>query len=225
MFISIQPHQHTENQSLINQFFALRKRVFFDQLEWNVPVSGDIEKDEYDEIGATYLIWCSDDLSTVYGGLRLLPTSGPTLLHDVFHATHGKNPNLARPDVWEGTRMCVDEIAIRRDLGGVDPAKAFNLLFVALCEMAVDLGVSRLVSNFEACMARVYRRAGLKFDMHGCAQEYGRRPVYCASFEVSRDILDGLRERHQLAGALLNESPIPAVTLPPAAIAALHSAA
>lgn len=225
MFISIQPHQHRENQHLLNAFFNLRKRVFFDQLEWDVPVDGDLEKDEYDDIGATYLIWTNETQDTIYGGLRLLPTTGPTLLHDVFHATHGNNQNLVRPDVWEGTRMCVDEAAILRDLDGVDGAKAFNLLFVALCEMAVDLGVTRLVSNFEACMSRVYRRAGLQFDMHGSAHQYGRRPVYCASFEVSQDILADLRNRHDLTGSMLAESPIPAVTIPTPALAAMQVAA
>lgn len=225
MFVSIQPHQHQEYQTLLTGFFGLRKRVFFDQLEWDVPVKGEIEKDEYDEMDATYLIWCSEDQQVIYGGLRLLPTSGPTLLHDVFHATHGRNQDLIRPDIWEGTRMCVDETAILRDLDGVDAAKAFNLLFVALCEMAVDLGVTRLVSNFEACMSRVYRRAGLDFDMHGSAHEYGRRPVYCASFEVSQDILAGLRHRHDLHGPLLAESALPAVSIPPAALAAMHLAA
>lgn len=219
MFISVQPHQQSQHTSLLNAFFGLRKRVFFDQLEWDVPVKGDIEKDEYDEMDATYLIWCSEDQSTIYGGLRLLPTSGPTLLNDVFHATHGNNPALNRPDVWEGTRMCVDDEAIKRDLPDLDAGKAFSLLFVALCEMAVDLGVSRLVSNFEACMSRVYRRAGLAFDMHGSAHEYGRRPVYCASFEVSDEILAGLRIKHNLTGALLDQAPIPAVTQPQFAVA------
>ncbi|MFW2544884.1 acyl-homoserine-lactone synthase [Primorskyibacter sp. 2E107] len=221
MYISIQPHQHAEYANLRDSFFRLRKRVFFDQLEWDVPVHGEMEYDEYDDVGATYLIWCSDDQRTIYGGLRLLPTSGPTLLHDVFHATHNQNQGLVRPDIWEGTRMCINEAALARDFPDMPAADAFNTLFVALCEMAVGLGISRLVSNFEACMSRVYRRAGLKFDMHGSAHEYGRRPVYCASFEVSDEILDDLRARHNLKGALLADSPIPAVTVPPNALAAM----
>lgn len=222
MFISIQPHQHTEYRVLLNEFFGLRKRVFFDQLEWNVPVSGEIERDEYDDLDATYLIWCSEDQRTIYGGLRLLSTVGPTLLHDVFHATHGQNDELRRPDFWEGTRMCVDEEAIRRDLPLMDAANAFNMLFVALCETAVGLGISRLVSNFEASLSRVYRRAGLNFEMHGSAHGYGRRPVYCASFEVNEDILEDLRNRHNIAGPLLVDSPMPAVGIPPVALAAMH---
>lgn len=221
MFISIQPHQHTEYQTLLREFYGLRKRVFFDQLEWDVPVTGEIEKDEYDEIGATYLIWCSDDQRTIYGGLRLLTTVGPTLLHDVFFATHGNSEALRRPDFWEGTRMCVDEDAIKRDLPDLDPATAFNMLFVALCETAVALGISRLVSNFEASMSRVYRRAGLDFEMHGSAHGYGRRPVYCASFEVSAEILESLRDRHNIHGSLLYDTPLPAVGLPPAALAGI----
>lgn len=209
MFITVQPNEHSANAQLLNSYYALRKRVFFDQLKWDVPVSGGIERDTYDDLGATYLIWCNAAKDTVYGGLRLMPTNGPTLLNDVFHATHNNNSDLKRADTWEGTRMCIDEASIRRDLPKIDSAKAFSLLFVALCETALKLGISRLVSNFEAGMSRIYRRAGLSFDTHGSAHEYGLRPVYCASFAVNHKTLDHLRARHNVTSGLLNNAPQP----------------
>jgi hypothetical protein len=45
----------------------------------------------------------------------------------------------------------------------MDPAHGFNLLFVALCEVGLALRISRIVSNFEACMSRVYRDLPLVF--------------------------------------------------------------
>jgi acyl homoserine lactone synthase len=202
MFTTIQRHEIATNTSLVKAMFQLRKRVFHDQLGWAVPVTGDEEHDVYDAMGATYLVWCSDDKTTLYGSLRLIATTRPTLLHDVFHATHGRNPALIDAAVWEGTRMCIDTVAIARDFPDMDPAHGFNLLFVALCEVGLALRISRIVSNFEACMSRVYRRAGLAYVLHGRADGYGAKTVHCASFAVSDEVLAGLQARHGLQGPL-----------------------
>jgi len=195
MFKTIQPHEIKDNSSLITKSFQLRKKVFSDQLGWDVPVIGDQEFDAYDGPNASYLVWASDDGETLYGVVRLMATNGPTLLHDVFHATHGRNPELIAADVWEGTRMCVDEGAVARDFPDMPAAHGFNLLFTALCEAALAHNIRRLVSNFEPCMSRVYRRCGLKYDLHGRSDIYGKKPVYCASFEVSPQVLREMRAK------------------------------
>lgn len=194
MFTIIQPHQRQEQQDLLMLCFKLRKKVFADLLNWDVPVSGDIEKDIYDDADASYLVWISNDHKTLYGMVRLMPTTGPTLLHDVFHDTHSRNPELAQAGVWEGTRMCIDADRIKQDLN-MDAGPALSLMFVALCEAALELKLSRLVSNFEACMSRVYRRAGLAYELHGKADCYGEKPVYCASFEVTPQVLANMRKK------------------------------
>ncbi|MDO5631153.1 MAG: acyl-homoserine-lactone synthase [Paracoccus sp. (in: a-proteobacteria)] len=179
----------------MTMIFRLRKKVFADGLNWDVPVHGDLEHDEYDRAGASYLVWCSDDRQTLYGVVRLMTTNGPTLLHDVFWATHGRNAELIGSDIWEGTRMCVDEAMIARDHPGTDCGRAFSLLLIALCEAALACGIAKLVSNFEPVMSRIYKRAGVQMRMHGSADGYGRRPVCCASFEVSPCVLAGMRAR------------------------------
>jgi acyl homoserine lactone synthase len=204
MFTTIQPHEISASASLLTQYFKLRKKVFFDQLKWSVPVEGDIERDSYDDADPTYLLWTDQSRKVIYGGLRLMPTTGPTLLHDVFHATHGRNPDLIAPDVWEGTRMCLDEAALARDLPHMEPGHAFDMMFVALCEASLGLGIRSLVSNFEATMSRIYRRAGLTWTLKGQADGYGLRPVYCAEFDVSGAVLERLRARHRLSAPLFH---------------------
>lgn len=194
MFTIIQPHQKHEQQELLTLCFKLRKKIFSDLLNWDVPVSGDIEKDIYDDADASYLVWVSNDRKTLYGMVRLMPTTGPTLLHDIFHATHSRNPKLAQAGVWEGTRMCIDADRIQQDLN-MDAGPALSLMFIALCEAALELKLSRLVSNFEACMSRVYRRVGLAYDLHGKADCYGKKPVYCASFAVTPQVLAKMRKK------------------------------
>lgn len=195
MFTIIQANENNDNSDMMQAAFRLRKKVFADQLNWDVPVHGDQEFDEYDTDSARYLIWCSPDRENLYGLIRLLPTSGPTLLYDVFGATHDYAPELVAEDIFEGTRMCIDEELVARDFPNLAPGAGFNLLFLALCEAGMALGVRRMVSNFEPAMSRVYRRAGLDYDMHGKAGGYGKRPVCCASFEVSKPVLEGMRRK------------------------------
>lgn len=193
MFITIQPHEVEKNSGLMAAMFRLRKQVFADQLGWEVPVTGDQEFDAYDRMGASYLVWCSEDRETVYGMVRLMATTGPTLLHDVFGPPHGFSQELIGADIWEGTRMCVDEAALARDLPGVDAGQAFRMLLLALCETALAHGIATLVSNFEAPLSRIYRRSGLDYRLRGRADCYSERPVFCASFEVSPAVLRQMR--------------------------------
>lgn len=195
MFTLIQATENDTNSEIMQAIFRLRKAVFADQLNWDVPVHGDQEYDHYDTPGTRYLIWCSPDRATLYGLIRLLPTSGPTLLHDVFGRTHGFSADLVADDVFEGTRMCIDETLVARDFPTLQPGAGFNLLFLALCEAGLALGIRRMVSNFEPAMARVYRRAGLECHLHGKADGYGKRPVCCASFAVSAAVLAEMRAK------------------------------
>ena len=188
MFTLIQPNQPMQHKAQIEAAMRLRNAVFADQLGWDVPVHGDMEYDEYDSLGSTYLIWSDATQRTVYGVVRLLPTTGPTLLHDVFAATHNSDAALIGAGIHEGTRMCLDVAAVERD-HGIDAAEGFSRLLYALALAARTLGIERLVSNFEAATSRIYKRAGLTYRMHGVAGGYGKKPVYCGSFAVTEGVL------------------------------------
>lgn len=195
MFILIQTKDAIENQKLMDAAYRLRKKVFADQLNWDVPVTGDREFDEYDNDNAQYLVWCSPDRETLYGLVRLIPTTQPTLLFDVFGRTHDYDQTLVSDTIFEGTRMCLDEELVARDFPALAACARFSLMLLALCEAALALGVTRLVSNFEPAMSRIYKRAGLNYTLHGKADGYGLRPVCCASFEVSHPVLTRIRAK------------------------------
>lgn len=195
MFTLIQADHHNQQASLLKATFKLRKKVFFDQLNWDVPVAGDQEFDEYDNDKAQYLVWCCDDQETVYGVVRLIPTSAPTLLFDVFDRTHDNDRSLVSDGTYEGTRMCLDEDMIAQDFPTLAPGEGFTLMLLALCETGLSTGIQRLVSNFEPAMSRIYKRAGLKYHMHGKADGYGLRPVCCASFDVNPSVLQEMRQK------------------------------
>jgi acyl homoserine lactone synthase len=193
MFITIQSHEYAKHAGLIDQFFRLRKRVFADQLQWDVPVVGDHERDAYDEYRPVYLVWCDEKAEVLYGGLRLMPTTGPTLLYDVFRRTFSDNVNLIAPGIWEGTRMCVDEALVAQSFPAIDAGRAFCLMLLALCECALAHGIQTMISNYEPQLKRIYRRAGADVDELGRADGYGKYPVCCGAFEVSDKVLVRMR--------------------------------
>ncbi len=202
MIIVLQAHEYRLQSHLLDQMFRLRKRVFYDQLGWNVPVCGEWERDAYDELGPAYLLWVDDEARVVYGAVRLLPTTGPTLLYDVFRRTFPDRVDLVAPGIWEGTRMCVDEALLQRDHPGTDAGRAFCLLLLALGEVALAHGIHTMVSNYEPHLKRIYQKAGAELDELGRADGYGTRPVCCGVFEVSKRILTAMRKKLGLTEAL-----------------------
>ncbi|WP_176086161.1 acyl-homoserine-lactone synthase [Martelella sp. HB161492] len=209
MFVTIQEFQQQQYADLVDQFLRLRKKTFADQLGWEVQVSGDREADAYDRMNPVYLLWCSDDRKTLYGGMRLMPTTGPTLLYDVFRSTFPGSIDLVAPGIWEGTRMCLDDEAVQRDHEDMSPGYAFSLLLLALCECALDHGIHTMISNYEPHMKRVYRRSGVEVDELGRADGYGRHPVCCGAFEVSDEVMERMRAKLGVTHSLFTNASAP----------------
>ena len=71
-------------ESQLAQMYRERKRVFVDRLGWEVPVvAGEFEIDQFDTDRAVYVL-ALDPGGAQLGSARLLPSTGPTLLSEVF---------------------------------------------------------------------------------------------------------------------------------------------
>src|ERR1700722_12744909 len=91
------------NVSILYQMHRIRKAVFKDRLGWDVTVRGEFEIDEYDALGPSYLL-SMDRHAAVNGCVRLLPTTGPNMLRDIFptFVTRAAVPYGER--MWGGSR-------------------------------------------------------------------------------------------------------------------------
>ncbi|MEL6744573.1 MAG: acyl-homoserine-lactone synthase, partial [Pseudomonadota bacterium] len=140
---------------------------------------------------------------TLYGSLRLLPTTGPTLLYDVFRTTFPNNASLSAPGIWEGTRLCVDNDALARNGLNIDPRLAFCMMLLALCETALDHGIHTMVSNYEPPTRRLYTMAGAPIQEIGRSDGFGRRPVCAGTLEVSETVLATMQHRLGISERLM----------------------
>ena len=203
MFILVQADDYTAYHALLGQMYRLRKKVFHDDLGWDVGIRGDAEIDSYDDLKPAYLLWTNDSADVLIGSLRLMPTMGPTLLNDVFRATYPDGMDLCHPRIWEGTRMCVDMDRLPEIHPGMSGQTAMCLMLLALGECALANGIETLVSNYEPHMRRIYQKSGAELDEIGRSDTFGKRPVCCGLFRVDEEVLGRMRKALALQGVPL----------------------
>ena len=187
MIIIIEPHNKAEYQELMEQMFRLRARVFHDKLGWDVQVEDGKERDKYDDEAPVYLIYADDEARQVKGCLRLLPTTGPTVLSDFFSDTLSDAVRLSEPSIWECSRFCLDD----RVLGNGNQEQMYFacvVLIAALGDVAIKAGIGSILGNFDSKMLRFYRRIGCEVEILGSTSRYGN-PVYLGLFTISEPIL------------------------------------
>jgi N-acyl-L-homoserine lactone synthetase len=115
-----------------------RKTVLMDRLGWDLESpDGCHEIDQYDGDDTLYLIVHQPETGRHLGSVRLLPSTGPHLLGDVFpHLCHDGVPTGA--DVWEITRLVTAP--------GLSRSEALQVrrqLSIALFEHALSMGITR----------------------------------------------------------------------------------
>ena len=88
----------------------LRARVFKEKMGWDVQVTPDnLEIDQFDLPDTVYLLALNKD-SRVIGTWRLLPTTGPTMIRDVWPQYLDSISMPTAPDVWEVSRFAIDPL-------------------------------------------------------------------------------------------------------------------
>jgi N-acyl-L-homoserine lactone synthetase len=113
VIVVIEPHNVHEYSDLMDAMFRLRARVFRDRLAWDVQVADGKERDKYDDITPVYILYTDNRAHELKASLRLLPTTGPTVLADNFSDTLPDAVNLSAPTIWECTRFCLDDRLLR----------------------------------------------------------------------------------------------------------------
>lgn len=179
----------------------LRYRVFKQRLEWDVQVSGDMEIDEFDALRPCYLLQRSAE-GAVTGCVRLLPTTGPTMLRDTFGTLLGGSAAPACPRIWESSRFGLDPDHAG-PLGNQGIAKATYELFAGMIEFGLSRGLTDIVTVTDVLMERILRRASWPLRRLGEPKAFGRSRAVAGYLEVSAASLERIRTAGQLKGPAL----------------------
>lgn len=197
----IPPDQYGVFSKEIIEMHQLRYRVFKGRLDWDVQTSGDMEIDQFDSLHPIYLVQRAHD-GRVQGCVRLLPSTGPTMLREAFPLLlEGCSPP-ASPAIWESSRFALDiGEGTRYAVRGL--ASATYELFAGMIEFGLSRRLTDIVTVTDARMERILRRAGWPLRRLGEPRKFGNTLAVAGYLEISGEMLTTVREAAGLSGPVL----------------------
>lgn len=184
---------NTHYQPLLDDMFRLRKRVFHDRLGWDVEVTDGMEIDLFDHLDPAHVISVDDD-GNVVGCMRLLQTTGPHMLADVFASILDGDAPLRSSTVWEATRFCVDTNRLTGGRGRNTISYVTSEIMIGAFEFAMSAGVTDAVAVIDPVMNRVLQRSGnAPYGYLGSPKDMGKVVAMAALMDCSEERISKIR--------------------------------
>ena len=202
MILAIEGVDRHSYADLFEQMFRMRAAVFSDRLGWDVSVVDGREIDRFDAGDPLYLL-CVDELTQeLRGAVRLLPTTGPNMLRDVF-AVLVPDGSVESPLIWESSRFCVDtqNVAATAENG---LREATFLLFAAMIEWGQQRDLQAIATVTDLRMERILRRAGWHLDRLGTPRQIGATKAVAGLLPVTNDALGAIRAAGKISGLAID---------------------
>lgn len=197
----VQGHDRKDNRVALDQMYRLRAKVFADRLGWQVEVVDGREIDQFDRLNPVYLLAIDDD-GGVIGCARLLPTTGPTMLGQVFDRLLGADQVIRSPIVWESTRFCVDTSRLA-ERGPRSLARTTAQLMAAEIEIGLSAGLRHIVTVVDLRMERILIRGGCPIERIGDVVQYGDIPTLAVLVPVNSETLSRICATNGIDGSCL----------------------
>lgn len=188
---------------LLRQVYELRARVFRDRLGWDVQVENGQERDHFDDLYPTHIVSVNDE-GRVVGAMRLLQTTGPNMLADVFHAILQGQAAPRSPLIWEATRFCVDTNILNGGKTRNSISYVTSEVMVGAFEYARSAGVEDAVAVIDPIMNRVLKRScNAPYDYLGKATPMGKVTAMAALMDCSEERIAKVREFAGIKGDVI----------------------
>lgn len=199
MISVIHRHNRSEGKARLDAMHADRKAVFVDRLGWKLPVvDGRYEIDSFDTEHAVYLLAMSADGREHMGSVRLLPTTQPHLLGDVFPMlVEGDVPR--GPDVFEITRLCTSPRLA--DWAAHNAVR--EQLATALIEYALTAGITRYTMISHMAYLSQLLATGWDVEPLGLPREIDGQLLGALQVNVNVATLQTFRSKFHLSGPVL----------------------
>ena len=158
---------------ILDSMYRLRSAAFSERLGWDVRSVGGREYDTFDDVDPTYMVVRDRSRPNfALGCWRLLPTTGPYMLRDVFPELLDGASAPSDPRVWEISRYAVapDAKAARPGLGFGDISIA---MWRRLYAFSQDAGIDAFVAVTTTAVERLVARLGLTIERFGPPRRVG----------------------------------------------------
>ena len=167
----------------MDAMFRNRAETFSGRLRWDVVVKNGYERDRFDDLNPLYLVSVDPDTEQYWGSLRLLPTTGPNMLRDVFPELLEDGEIVESSTIWESSRICAVSAKGQPGRGHNGVNYVLNELVAGIGEVALIAGLTQIVSVFDARIYRVLKAVGCEPEIIGRPRRIGETTAFAGLFE------------------------------------------
>jgi N-acyl-L-homoserine lactone synthetase len=202
MIIVIDALNRDRFEAVLDEMFQLRARVFGDRLGWEIDVRNGREIDRFDALDPAYLVGL-DSEGHVVSCARLLQTTGPHMLADVFSSILDGEPPLRSSRVWESTRFCVDTQRLKATGGLSGISRATCEILLGINDYGMMAGISDIVTVIDPVMDRVLKRSACApYDYVGSQKPMGKVAALAALLDCSEERSQAVRAFSGIEGSV-----------------------
>ena len=169
---------HSE-PAIVDQVYQIRKKIFVDHYDWDIPHSNDREHDAFDTAFTVYCALFSKE--KIVATFRAVRTDNPYLSAWVFPqlATDRSYPKCR--DCWEISRFGV----LPQARNGL---RLSSLNYALMFHFAEQVGAHHLVASAELSHERFLRSSGITTRRYGPPQKVGSTKAGAPLIVVAGDI-------------------------------------
>lgn len=168
---------------LLVKFLKARRNTFIDRLKWQLPVTDEMEYDQYDTPACRWVV--IHEFGEVIAGIRISPTTAKCgiysyMLRDAQRGLLEEIPTdvlyfeaPVSDSIWEASRLFVSQKVPAAQRSAVQ-----TLLMKTLSQAAHDMGAAQVIGIVPALWSRWLRRLGLeavsvgpRFEADGTASQ------------------------------------------------------
>jgi len=167
-----------------------RYKIFIEQLGWQLPTKDGLEQDDFDSDETLYVVGQSED-NTICGCARLLSTSSPYLLSEVFPFLMGTAKPPCSDRIWELSRFSVNRLtSSHRAI--IDVEESTRVMLAASIACAMEHGAERLITVSPLGIERLLLRMGVNAHRAGPPQRVDGKPIFACWIEIDQQTKDAL---------------------------------
>ena len=192
----------------------MRKRVFYDRMAWDVTITPlGLEVDQFDLPEAVYVL-ALDNNRRVIGNWRLLPTTGPTMIRDLWPQFLNSIDLPCDPYVWEGSRFAVSSLEQNTRQGLIQANRATRELLCGVTELCMMCGITTVFGMYDKRIRRIFKALDCRASEISERLQIGSIEAEVGRFEINEEMITRLREASGIETTLVTSSMLPPVLRP-----------
>lgn len=169
---------------LYKQLAIYRREVFVERLGWALQTDQGMEADQFDREDTVYVV-AQNNAGYVSGCARLLPTTRPYLLAEVFPQLLNGLSAPCSADIWELSRFAAVDLAQPHHLTGQFKSVVTAPLLQASMACAARHGAKRLITVSPLGIERLLRKMGVQARRAGPPLVIEGYPLFACWIEVN----------------------------------------